>query len=67
MARPNEGLALLDGYGISDLRAQGDARHIGYLPQDIELFGGAIRDVIGRFDVGGSYDRVLADASMPDG
>jgi ATP-binding cassette subfamily C protein len=42
------GYALLGGVDISDLRLCGSAQHIGYLPQDIELFGGAIKDVIGR-------------------
>ena len=50
LARPDEGRALLDGCGIADLRSGKAEPSIGYLPQDIELFGGAIRDVIGRFD-----------------
>ncbi|ARM10923.1 MULTISPECIES: type I secretion system permease/ATPase [Rhizobium] len=44
------GCALLGGVDISALRLCGGARHVGYLPQDIELFGGAIKDVIGRLD-----------------
>ncbi|MGO4437462.1 type I secretion system permease/ATPase [Rhizobium sp. RAF56] len=46
----SNGCALLGGVDISALRLCGGARHVGYLPQDIELFGGAIKDVIGRLD-----------------
>jgi len=46
----SSGCALLGGVEISALRLCGGARHVGYLPQDIELFGGAIKDVIGRLD-----------------
>lgn len=44
------GSALLGGVDIATLRLGGGMRHIGYLPQDIELFGGAVKDVIGRLD-----------------
>ncbi|RAX38185.1 type I secretion system permease/ATPase [Rhizobium tropici] len=46
------GCALLGGVDISALRLCGGTHHVGYLPQDIELFGGAIKDVIGRLDGG---------------
>jgi ATP-binding cassette subfamily C protein len=48
--QPTSGCALLGGVDISALRLSGGTRHVGYLPQDIELFGGAIKDVIGRLD-----------------
>jgi ATP-binding cassette, subfamily C, bacterial len=44
------GCALLGGVDISALPLYGGIRHVGYLPQDIELFGGAVKDVIGRLD-----------------
>lgn len=50
VSRPTCGCALLGGIDISLLHHCDNARHIGYLPQDIELFGGAIKDVIGRLD-----------------
>lgn len=63
VARPDEGCVLLDGYAIAELRNSNAARRIGYLPQDIELFGGAIRNVIGRFD-GGDTRSIVDAASM---
>jgi ATP-binding cassette, subfamily C, bacterial len=51
--QPTSGCALLGGVDISALRLCGGTHHIGYLPQDIELFGGAIKDVIGRLDGSG--------------
>lgn len=48
--RPTTGCTLLGGVDISALRLCSNMHHVGYLPQDIELFGGAIKDVIGRLD-----------------
>jgi ATP-binding cassette subfamily C protein len=50
VSRPTSGRALLGGVDISALRRCAGVRRIGYLPQDIELFGGAVKDVIGRLD-----------------
>jgi ATP-binding cassette subfamily C protein len=61
VSRPTCGCALLGGIDISLLRHCDNARHIGYLPQDIELFGGAIKDVIGRLD--GSDPQKVIDAA----
>ncbi|WP_435655619.1 type I secretion system permease/ATPase [Brucella pituitosa] len=61
VSRPTCGCALLGGIDISLLRHCDNARHIGYLPQDIELFGGAIKDVIGRLD--GSDPRKVIEAA----
>jgi ATP-binding cassette subfamily C protein len=50
VSQATSGCALLGGVDISALALCGGARHFGYLPQDIELFGGAVKDVIGRLD-----------------
>ncbi len=61
VSRPTSGRALLGGVDISALRQCGGTRQIGYLPQDIELFGGAIKDVIGRLD--GADPRKVVEAA----
>jgi ATP-binding cassette subfamily C protein len=50
IAAPSTGNILLDGIDISTWRRSGGCRHIGYLPQDIELFGGAVKHIIGRWN-----------------
>ena len=47
---PTHGRVLLDNIDASVLRDGRGDRHLGYLPQDINLFGETIRDNIGRLD-----------------
>jgi ATP-binding cassette subfamily C protein len=47
---PTAGRVLIDNTGVSDLRDLGGGRHLGYLPQDINLFGQTVKDVIARLD-----------------
>src|SRR6266403_244953 len=50
ISRPTHGRVLLDNIDVSVLREGRGGRHLGYLPQDINLFGETIRDNIGRLD-----------------
>lgn len=45
---PSAGNVRLDGANISVWLDSGGSRHLGYLPQDIELFSGSFRENIGR-------------------
>jgi ABC-type protease/lipase transport system fused ATPase/permease subunit len=46
--RPTAGKVRLDNADIAVWHASGGSHHIGYLPQDIELFAGTVRENIAR-------------------
>ncbi len=48
---PQRGEVLLDGSPMSKWNAEDLGKQIGYLPQDVELFDGTIRENIARFSV----------------
>jgi PrtD family type I secretion system ABC transporter len=60
---PTMGHVRLDEANISVWLKSGGARYVGYLPQDIELFEGSVKDNITRFaDVG--PDQVIETARL---
>lgn len=59
---PARGNIRLDGAAITQWDREALGRHIGYLPQDIELFDGTIAENIARFDPEKSDTAVLAAA-----
>jgi ATP-binding cassette, subfamily C, type I secretion system permease/ATPase len=75
--RPSRGVVRLDGASLDQWPADALGSHIGYLPQDVELFEGSIAENIARFAPLPPMEAVLAAAnaagvhqlivSLPDG
>jgi ATP-binding cassette subfamily C protein len=74
---PARGKVRLDGAALDHWSPEGLGQHIGYVPQNVELFSGTIADNIGRFGVTRGAEAVIAAAkaagvhdlvlSLPDG
>jgi ATP-binding cassette subfamily C protein len=50
ISAPTIGSVLLDSIDVLAVRDSGGGRRLGYLPQDIDLFGETIKDIIARLD-----------------
>jgi PrtD family type I secretion system ABC transporter len=74
--RATSGQVRLDGVTLGDRNVEELGQHIGYLPQDVALFNGSVRENIARMGVGdpaavltaaraaGAHDMILR---LPDG
>ncbi len=60
--RPVRGNVRLDGAALDQWSPEILGRHIGYLPQDVELFAGTIAQNISRFEDNASPDSIIAAA-----
>lgn len=61
---PTIGTVRIDGASIRDWNRQELGKNIGYLPQDIELFSGTIRENIGRMDPNAHHEDVIIAAQL---
>jgi PrtD family type I secretion system ABC transporter len=75
--QPVKGKVQLDGASLNQWSPEAIGRHIGYLPQDVELFAGTIARNIARFEPNADPNAIIAAAqaagvhnlitSFPDG
>lgn len=75
--QPARGKVRLDGAALEQWSTEALGRHVGYLPQDVEVFAGTIAQNIARFDPTAKSDGIIAAAkaanvhelilSLPDG
>lgn len=59
---PVRGKVRLDGAALDQWSSDVLGRYVGYLPQDVELFGGSIAQNICRFDPDAKSDGIIAAA-----
>lgn len=64
--RPLKGEVRLDGAALSQWEPSELGHHIGYLPQDIELFEGTVAENIARFDPD-AKDEAIVEAAVAAG
>jgi PrtD family type I secretion system ABC transporter len=60
--QPARGKVRIDGAALDQWSSDELGRHIGYLPQDVELFSGSVAQNICRFDPGATSDAIIAAA-----
>ena len=60
--QPVRGKVRLDGAALDQWSSDVLGRHIGYLPQDVELFAGSVAQNICRFDPEASSEAIIAAA-----
>ena len=60
--QPLRGKVRLDGAALDQWSPEVLGRHIGYLPQDVELFSGTIAQNISRFEEAPDSDAIIAAA-----
>ena len=63
---PARGKVRLDGAALEQWSPERLGGHIGYLPQDVELFDGTVAENIARFDAEAEAETIIAAAKNAD-
>jgi len=61
---PKSGCVRLDNASLADWNKDELGKYLGYLPQDVELFGGTIRENIGRMNKNADPQEVVKAAQL---
>lgn len=61
---PTRGTVRLDGATLDQRSPDERGRHIGYLPQDVQMFDGTVAQNISRFDPEPEADKIVAAAKL---
>jgi PrtD family type I secretion system ABC transporter len=64
LQKPSAGTVRLDGADVYTWPSDDLGRYIGYLPQEVELFSGPIRENISRLDLDASSESIIAAAEL---
>jgi len=64
IANPSIGTIRIDGASLKDWKKEELGPHIGYLPQDIELFSGTVKENIARMHSDPHYEDVVVAAQL---
>jgi ATP-binding cassette subfamily C protein len=62
--QPQNGTVRIDNASLADWNKDELGQYIGYLPQDVELFGGTIRENIGRMNKKADAEKVVKAAEL---
>ena len=61
---PSIGSVRIDGASLKDWKADQLGQYLGYLPQDVELFSGTVKENIARMDTDADPDAVIMAAQL---
>jgi PrtD family type I secretion system ABC transporter len=64
--KPNSGIVKIDGANLFDQDLEKIGKHVGYLPQDVELFKGQVKHNIARMNKNAKDEEIIKAAKFCD-